>query len=99
MKKVNLKGKKIRLFFDSDLDGTIAASLIKLFSGAKIVAFVPAHANFPKPAKLKDDVLDVFVDCRSKNRDEDVRIDHHASGEDKEYLSEVGSELSVTFSP
>ncbi len=82
-----LRNKKIRLFFHTDLDGTISANLIQLFSGADIVKFVPCpFQNFPKSEKPEGIDLDVFVDCRSRNRDEDVRIDHHMSGEDEEYL-------------
>jgi len=91
MKKINLKGKKIRLFFHTDMDGTVSASLIQLFSGAKIVKYVPCpFQNYPKPEKLSADVLDVFVDCRSREKNEDIRIDHHAGGEDKEYLDREG---------
>ncbi|MBN2112327.1 hypothetical protein JW707_04495 [Candidatus Woesearchaeota archaeon] len=98
MGKINLRGKKIRLFFHTDLDGAISANLIQLFSGAHIVSFVPCpFQNYPKPDKTSPDVLDVFVDCRSRDRNEDVRIDHHASGEDEEYLKRKGVLLDVSF--
>lgn len=98
MAKINLNGKKIRLFFHTDLDGVISASLIKLFSGAKIIKYVPCpFQNYPKPEKMANDISDVFVDCRSKNRDEDIRIDHHASGEEVSYLEREGIMLDVGF--
>jgi len=98
MGKINLHGRNIRLFFHTDLDGTISASLILLFSGAHIVKFVACpFQNYPKPAKPSPEILDVFVDCRSRNRDEDIRIDHHASGEDAEYLKKEGIILDTNF--
>jgi hypothetical protein len=97
MSKINLKNKKIRLFFHTDLDGVISANLIQLFSDAEIIEYVPCpYQNYPKPPKIND-VLDVFVDCRSRNRDEDVRIDHHASGEDSEYLKKDGILLDTSY--
>jgi hypothetical protein len=96
MKKINLNGQNIRLFFDRDLDGVVAASLIVHYSGANIVKLVPAHAHYRKPPK-EEGILDVFVDCRSANRDEDIRIDHHASGEDKQYLEKEGIIVDPTF--
>ncbi|MBT3297632.1 hypothetical protein HN385_01810 [archaeon] len=97
IKKI-LKNKKIRLFFHTDLDGTISANLIQLFSGAKIIKFVPCpFQNFPKSEKPKGIDLDVFVDCRSRNKDEDVRIDHHSSGEDEEYLKREGIILDPSY--
>tara|TARA_Y100000310_G_C20655540_1_gene801782 strand:+ start:839 stop:1882 length:1044 start_codon:yes stop_codon:yes gene_type:complete len=96
MKRINLQGQNIRLFFDRDLDGVVAASLIIHYSGANIVKLVPAHAHYRKPAK-EEGVLDVFVDCRSANRDEDIRIDHHASGEEKEYLNREGILVDASF--
>jgi len=87
-KHIDLGGKRIRLFFHTDLDGTIAASLISLFSGATVERYMPCPMqNAPKPPKDHPDTLDVFVDCRSRDRDEDIRIDHHASNEPAEYLA------------
>ena len=97
MKKLNLKGKHIRLYYHTDMDGTVAALLIKLFSGAVVVEYVPCpYQNFPKKEKLPG-VLDVFVDCRSKDRDEDIRIDHHGAGESKEYLAKKGIFVNTGF--
>ena len=96
MKKIDLNGKDVRLFFDRDLDGVVAASLLIHYSGANIVKLVPAHAHYRKPPK-NEGVLDVFVDCRSANRDEDVRIDHHSSGEDEEYLQKPGILVDPSF--
>jgi hypothetical protein len=88
MKRINLQGQKIRLFFHTDMDGTVAANLIQLHSGAKIVQLVPCqHSEYRGKLEREGGILNVFVDCRSTNRDEDVRIDHHESGEDKEYLA------------
>jgi len=98
MKSINLKGKKIRLFFHTDLDGTIAANLIQLFSGANIVEFMPCpYQSPPKPEKKDASVLDVFVDCRAKDFDEDIRIDHHSSGEDETYLAKEGIVVDGNF--
>jgi hypothetical protein len=96
MKKIDLVGKDIRLFFDKDLDGAIAASLIIHYSGANIVKMIPAHAHFMKPDKIEG-VLDVFVDCRSAHRDEDIRIDHHQSGETKKYLDKSGILVDASY--
>ncbi len=98
MGKINLAGKKIRLFFDQDLDGAVGASLISLFSGATVVKYIPAFAGFPKPEKMASDILDVFVDCRARNRDEDIRIDHHGSNEEKSYLEREGILVDTSFS-
>jgi len=87
VKAISLAGKRIRLFFHTDLDGVIAADLIKLFSGANISELVPCpRQNFKKPPKKDSNVTDVFVDCRAQDKDEDIRIDHHAAGEDEAYL-------------
>ena len=96
MKRIQLQGQNIRLFFDRDLDGVVAASLIVHYSGANIVKLVPAHAHYRKPPK-EEGILDVFVDCRSANRDEDIRIDHHASGEEKQYLEKEGILVDPSF--
>ncbi|MCK4589344.1 MAG: hypothetical protein KAT77_02800 [Nanoarchaeota archaeon] len=87
IKKV-LNKAKIRLYYHTDMDGTVAALLIKLFSGAEIVEFVPCpFQNFPRKEPLKDS-FDVFVDCRPKEQGKDIiRIDHHFAGESKEYLA------------
>ncbi|MBU1976014.1 MAG: hypothetical protein KKG59_06440 [Nanoarchaeota archaeon] len=90
MTRIDLQGKKIRLFFHSDLDGYISASLVQLFSGAIIMQYLPVGPQMPKPPKQDPDVLDVFVDTMSKGRDEDVRIDHHYTGEDDAYLKRDG---------
>lgn len=88
MSKLRIKGKAIRLFFHMDLDGVISANLIQLFSGAKIVQSIPcSHSEYRGNLdKSNPEILNVFVDCRSTNRDEDIRIDHHAAGEDAAYL-------------
>ncbi len=97
MKHVDLKGKKIRLFFHTDLDGTISANLIQLFSGAQVIRLVPCpYQNYQKPEK-EDGLLDVFVDCRAKDRNEDIRIDHHSSGEDNAYLDREGIIVDTRF--
>ena len=75
----------------------VAASLLIHYSGANIKQLLPAHAHFPKPHS-EAGILDVFVDCRSKNRDEDIRIDHHASGEEKGYLAREGILVDPSFS-
>ncbi|MFC1774766.1 hypothetical protein ACFLZN_00440 [Nanoarchaeota archaeon] len=87
MTKINLKGKYIRLYYDSDLDGAITALLVKVFSGAKIVEYVPCSAGTQRKRKLAG-VTDVFVDCRPANADSDIiRIDHHFGDYDTgEYL-------------
>lgn len=107
MAKLSLQGKKIRLYFHSDMDGTVAALLIKLFSGSEIIEFVPCpYQNFPKKEPVSG-VLDVFVDCRSqkdfkkkpwdKQTWEDIRIDHHGAGEPKEYLAKEGIILKTNY--
>lgn len=91
MTKLYLAGKKIRLYFHTDLDGAIGANLIYLFSGAKIVKFVPSpFSEYRGKLDKTHGILNVFVDCRSANRDEDIRIDHHLSGEDEAYLKREG---------
>jgi hypothetical protein len=97
MKKIDLNNKKIRLFFHDDLDGTISASIIQHYSGAIIVKYIPCSSqNIKKPEK-KLNVLDVFVDCRSRDKDENIRIDHHNSGEDNKYLKKDGIIVKTSY--
>ncbi len=99
MSKIELKGKKIRLFFHTDLDGVISTNLIQLFSGATIVQYVPCSYSEYRGNLDKSNpaILNVFVDCRSANRDEDIRIDHHASGEEATYLKREGILLQPNY--
>ncbi|MGV8172411.1 MAG: hypothetical protein ACP5OA_06995 [Candidatus Woesearchaeota archaeon] len=97
MKSIDLKGKSIRLYYHCDMDGTIAAALIKLFSDAKIVEYIPCpYQNFQKLEEKKG-ILDVFVDCRAKDRNEDIRIDHHGSGEKADYLQKENIIVDTRF--
>lgn len=97
MKKIDIRGKRVRIFFHTDLDGVVGAIMLKFFCGVDVVKLVPAYPNYPKPESLPG-VLDVFVDCRARDKDEDIRIDHHTSKDDnKEYLEREGIIVEPKF--
>lgn len=74
--------KPVRVYYDNDADGIFSALIFKYYSGADVISMTPVNPGFE--LQKEGDVTYVVLDARSKDGNEDLRIDHHEGGIIKE---------------